>query len=92
MQYSLYKRYVDQITGHCHQEVVDPSNGLPDGYRWVKWRVKKDFGGWNAYNVNAPMDTMVSAKSWKSAYELARKYSRYNWEVNVERDERRKEW
>lgn len=61
------------------------SNHLPDGYRWVKWRVRKLYGTWVYYNVNAPTDTMLSADSWAQAVENARLYSRYNWTVNVER-------
>ena len=83
------------IHGETHREVADEivdryyerlawTVELPKGVNWVKWKVKKDFGGWVLYNVNAPMETMFSAESWQQAFELACKYSRYNWEVNIE--------
>lgn len=61
------------------------SNHLPDGYRWVKWRVRKCHGNWVYYNVNAPIDTMLFADSWEQAVKNARLCSRCNWTVNVER-------
>lgn len=60
------------------------SNHLPDGYRWVKWRVGKLNGTWVYFNVNDPLCTRFTADTWEEAFKNACRCSRYNWTVNVE--------